>query len=235
MKKWGGKQNLVFLPISHVDRCLIVCYSKNMNADMAERDAHTLILTPIGSHLYGLAHAGSDRDFYRVVTDAYFASHNRGGRKAAHKITAESDEVTVPLGKFSQFAFSGYPQALEAMFSEQTTIDRMSAFRDRFYAGIGMDSMRERYRKTIRNFAHGDFKHRRHAMRLSINLDQARISGGRFNPTLTADQAEFITAAAGSTPEQFIAALESLNHYQIADSFNMEEIADSFAKEAASE
>lgn len=199
------------------------------NSDALE--ANTLLLTPIGSHLYGLAHAGSDRDYYRVVKDDYFSQSGSRHRSAKHKITDDADEVTVPFREFSRFAFLAYPQALESMFSEQATIDRIDFIRNSFYAGIGMDSMRERYRKTIRNFAHGNFKERRHALRLSINLDNALKSGGRFNPTLNAEQAEFITSAASSTPEQYITALESLNYYQIADTFNMAEIQDSFAKD----
>lgn len=206
-----------------------------MNPDTLK--ANTLLLTPTGSHLYGMAHAGSDQDFYRITPDTYFwnaiGASPTGNRKrmARQHINNGIDEITLAFGTFARFAFDGIPQALEAMFSEQCIIDELTEFRNSFYAGTGMDSMREKYRKTIRSFAHGDFKQRRHALRLSINLEEAMQSGGRFNPTLKPEQITTITEMAASNPASFIKGLESLNRYEIASNFNMEEIAGSFAKE----
>lgn len=197
----------------------------------------TLLLTHGGSILYGLNHANSDEDFYRVVKDEFYwdaigaAPSGQRRRLARQTIVNGRDEMTVAFGTFAQFAFDGAPQALESMFSQMATIDHLEEFRDSYYASTGPDSMRENYRRTIHRFSYGNFKQRRHALRLSINLNQAQKSGGKFNPTLTPEQATFITAAAGSSPKEFIETLEALNHFQISDEYNIEEISQRFAED----
>lgn len=199
-------------------------------------EAGTLLLTPNGSRLYGLAHANSDEDYYRVVLDDYF--HDAVGKaptgnrnRLIHHVVNENgvDELTVGFGTFARLAFDGTPQTLETMFSQQSIIDRLEEFRHAYYASTGPDSMRDAYRRTIHRFIYGNFKARRHALRLSINLEEAMRSGGRFNPTLTAEQATYITAAASSNPEEYIRTIEDINHYQISDSYNMEDLRKGFA------
>lgn len=197
----------------------------------------TLLLTHGGSILYGLNHANSDEDFYRVVKDEFYwqaiGAYPSGKPKMliAQHINNGIDELTVSFKTFSILAMKGSPQTLETMFSQLATIDRLAEFRKDYFAGMGPDSMIERYRQTIHRFCYGTFKQRRHALRLSINLTESMTNGGRFNPTLTPEQAAFITATAKSSPEQFIDALKSLNHYEISDEFNMAEIAERFAEE----
>lgn len=197
----------------------------------------TLLLTHGGSILYGLNHVNSDEDFYRVVKDEFYweaigaAPSGNRRRMARQTIRGDRDEMTVAFGTFAQFAFDGAPQALESMFSQMATIDHLEEFRTSYYASTGPDSMRENYRRTIHRFCYGTFKQRRHALRLSINLNQAQESGGKFNPTMTPEDAAYITAMAGSSPEQFIEALEGLNHYEISDDYNMDEIRQRFAED----
>jgi hypothetical protein len=197
-------------------------------------EAGTLLLTPNGSRLYGLAHANSDDDYYRVVLDDYFydavgkAPTGNRNRLIHHAINDGVDELTVGFGTFARLAFDGTPQTLETMFSQQSIVDRLEEFRHAYYASTGPDSMRDAYRRTIHRFIYGNFKSRRHALRLSINLEESMRSGGRFNPTLTPEQAAYITAAASSSPEEYIRTVEEINHYQVSDSFNMVDIAKGF-------
>lgn len=200
-----------------------------------ELDENTLLLTPSGSRLYGLAHANSDEDYYRVVPDEFYwkavGAFPTGKPKMliAQHINNGIDELTVSFKTFSILAMNGTPQTLEAMFSEQATIDRLDAFRKDYFAGMGHDSMIERYRKTIHTFIYGNFKSRRHALRLSLNLNESMINGGRFNPTLTAKEVDYISKMAASTPDEYIAGLVAMNHYQISDSFDMDELRENFA------
>jgi hypothetical protein len=206
----------------------------NMNRKEA-LEAGTLLLTPNGSRLYGLAHSNSDDDYYRVVLDDYFhdavgkAPTGNRNRLIHHAINDGVDELTVGFGTFARLAFDGTPQTLETMFSQQSIVDRLEEFRNAYYASTGPDSMRDAYRRTIHRFIYGNFKSRRHALRLSINLEESMRRGGRFNPTLTAEQASYITAAASSSPEEYIRTIEDINHYQISDSYNMEDLAKGFA------
>lgn len=197
---------------------------------------NTLLLTPSGSRLYGMAHASSDEDFYRVVPDDFYwkavGAWPTGHPKMliAQHINNGIDELTVSFKTFAILAHNGTPQTMEAMFSQQASIDRLEEFRKDYFGGLGHDSMIERYRRTIHTFIYGNFKSRRHALRLSLNLNEAMINGGRFNPTLTPEQVSSISALAASTPEEYIAGLISMNHYQISDSFDMDELREQFAK-----
>jgi len=206
---------------------------KASREEMAE---HTILLTPIGSHLYGLAHASSDEDFYRVVPDDFYwkaiGQFPTGKPKMliTQHINNGIDELTVSFKTFSILAMKGAPQTLEAMFSQQASIDRLEAFRKDYFAGMGPDSMIERYRQTIHTFIYGNFKSRRHALRLSLNLNESMANGGRFDPTLTPEQVKYISDLAASSPEEYINGLVALNHYEISDSFDMEELAGYFAE-----
>jgi hypothetical protein len=206
-------------------------------ATAEELAEQTILLTPSGSHLYGLNHAGSDEDYYRVVPDDFYwkaiGSFPSGKPKMliAQHISNGIDELTVSEKTFAILALKGAPQTLEAMFSQQATIDRLEAFRKDYFAGMGPDSMIERYRQTIHTFIYGNFKSRRHALRLSLNLNESMINGGRFNPTLTPEQVKFISDLASSSPEEYIKGLTDLNHYEISDEFNMEELAQNFAQD----
>jgi predicted nucleotidyltransferase len=160
-----------------------------------------LFKTVHGSRLYGLAHAGSDEDFYTVVTkkpvDTYYNRQSKA-RYAKQKITGDEDSMVVDFGTWVEMCKSGVPQALEAMFSDMVVEDRIKEFRESFRCGT---QVYERYFRTIKSFALAEddgIKKRRHALRLSLNLrDIGRY--GRFNPTLSPEDAAWITDMAGKS------------------------------------
>lgn len=147
-----------------------------------------LFKTVHGSHLYGLAHKGSDDDFYVVVN----TRRNRKVKYARQNISEGVDTTTVDFGTWMNMCASGVPQALEAMFSRMPTYEAVGIreFRNSFRWG---DACSDRYWRTIDNFlAEKDFKKNRHGLRLAMNMrDGGRY--GRFNPTLTPNDALLIT------------------------------------------
>lgn len=186
----------------------------------------TLLLTHTGSKLYGLNHADSDNDTYRIIPTI----NNGRKRNAKHIIKGEEDQLTIDFKTFTMFAYDGQPQALEAMFSPIATIDKISEFRSGFYAGLNHDSMIGRYRRTITKFAHGDFKHRRHALRLTLNLEEAMRNRGYFNPRLSESDRDMITQMAMEM--EFSRHLQSLSIYDLH--LNTEEIDANLMKEMSS-
>lgn len=185
----------------------------------------TLLLTHTGSKLYGLNHANSDNDTYRIIPTI----QNGRKRNAKQTIKGGEDEIIIDFKTFAQFAYDGQPQALEAMFSPIATIDHLSDFRNNFYAGLNQDAMIGRYRKTITKFAHGNFKHRRHALRLTLNLEEAMANRGRFNPRLSEADRTMITEMAMDA--RYAEHLQSLSHYDLH--LNTEEINANLAAELA--
>lgn len=138
----------------------------------------TVILETIhGSHLYGMNHADSDRDIFRVLATT--------GR-TKHKITEESDLTQMPLDRFLENVFHGSHQSCEALFSPLATVDPKYCPMFDNIRVTGADVF-ARYRRTIHAFSYGPMKQRRHAVRLGFNLSDLR-KYGRFNPRLTDDQ-----------------------------------------------
>ncbi len=89
-----------------------------------------------------------------------------------------------------RYCEKGTPQALEAMFSHMPEADNFPF--DRLGYGIHQANTRNTYMRTIKSFwATGvetdNFKLKRHAMRLILNLRSMQETG-RFNPTLNQDQ-----------------------------------------------
>lgn len=142
-----------------------------------------LFRTIHGSHLYGLAHAGSDLDVFVVTASTRL--------RARHGFLPDGTDVsTRGLKQFLIHATSGSHQSVEALFSPHKE-----------WAAEGLawrpmiESMRitgpevfAKYERTIKNFAHGDLKRRRHAVRLALNLTSLRAHG-RFHPVLSPAQA----------------------------------------------
>lgn len=148
-----------------------------------------LFRTIHGSRLYNLHHAESDYDYYTVVDKV----KNKKARYATHKIVDGVDSVVVDLGTFMGLVDKGVPQALEACFSQCAEIDRIEDLRKGVHAGSAVWGT---YLRTIKSFAlQDDFKHRRHALRLALNLRDLRRYG-RFNPSLTEEQIEMISSMA---------------------------------------
>ncbi|MHA3723836.1 DNA polymerase beta superfamily protein [Leucobacter sp. HY1910] len=137
-----------------------------------------LFRTVHGSHLYGLAHADSDRDLF-VVTDS-------PARKVRHTIDGPLDVAEVGLSLFLDLAHTGSHQSVEALFSPVKAWTAAGARyrpmieRTRITGG----AVASKYERTIRKFAHLDFKRRRHAVRLALNLAQLRAEG-TIRPNLT--------------------------------------------------
>lgn len=200
-----------------------------------ELDAHTTLLTRGGSRLYGMAHANSDEDFYRVVPDEHYwkaiGKYPSGDPKvkATQTIIDGIDQMLVSDKTFQRFCYEGVPQALETMFTQEPMIDNLGQYRNDYFAGLNLDHMCGRYMRTIKSFAYGNFKKRRHALRLSLNLRQAMETQGRFNPTLTSDQVGFITTVASSDPVEFTATLRDINYFTVEEAWNMDEIIENFA------
>lgn len=132
-----------------------------------------------GSNLYGMAHAGSDLDVYYV--------YEGQGTKLKQTMAGQDDSVRGTLDAFLKRAYTGSHQSVEALFSTQKQwapgmVEKYGAMLSNLYIEGG--EVFAKYERTIKKFCYGDFKKRRHACRLSLNLRQLR-EHGRFNPELT--------------------------------------------------
>ncbi len=133
-----------------------------------------IIFTTIhGSRLYGFAHAGSDFDTF-TVTDST-------SQRVKQSVDGEgNDRAIVGIDRFLSLAVSGSHQSVEALFSpvkEWADTDSARKWRTLIESvKIGGPDVFEKYERTIRKFSHGDFKRRRHAVRLRLNLDELRMS-----------------------------------------------------------
>lgn len=124
-----------------------------------------------GSRLYGFEHAGSDYDTF-TVTDSH-------ARRVKQTIDDEgNDRVEVGIYHFLDLAMSGSHQSVEALFSpvkEWADTDAARRWRPLVEnARVGGGAVFEKYERTIRRFCYGDFKRRRHAVRLRLNLNELR-------------------------------------------------------------
>lgn len=154
-----------------------------------------LFKTVHGSRLYGLAHENSDHDFYTVVSKVRTAK----AKYARQTIVDGVDSMVVDFGTWLRQCEMGVPQALEAMFSEQALVDKIEEFRLGYRVGTEVWS---RYLRTIKSFALNEetdekfkFKKKRHALRLSFNLNELSRYG-RFNPTFDKGMADLMSLGA---------------------------------------
>lgn len=131
-----------------------------------------------GSHLYGLAHEGSDLDTFIVTDSAYLHAHQT--------VVNGTDVVRVGFNTFFSRALGGSHQSVEALFSPykmwNPDFSHLIPFIES--AVVCGGPVYEKYERTIHKFSFGDFKRRRHAVRLSQNLAGLRELG-RFNPVMT--------------------------------------------------
>lgn len=132
-----------------------------------------------GSWLYGLAHEGSDRDVYYV--------YEGKGTKLRQSMQGDDDSVRGTLDAFLNRAIAGSHQSVEALFSNQKIWynDKYRPLLDNLFITGG--EVFAKYERTIKKFCYGDFKRRRHACRLRLNLQDLR-EYGRFDPELTETQ-----------------------------------------------
>ena len=150
-----------------------------------------LLRTVHGSHLYGLNHAESDYDLFEV----YGWDKFRGKQKVG-----EVDYTRQSYDRFMLYCDKGVPQYLEAMWSQKAEVDNMPFNRMNYRPN--RVSTRDTYMRTIKNFwlvgwEEDDFKRRRHAVRLWLNL-RAMETRGLFNPTLHAGQILFVNRHANN-------------------------------------
>lgn len=162
-----------------------------------------------GSHLYGFDHEGSDEDWYEV--------YEGKGRKLTQHTDGHYDVVRGDLEAFLIRAASGSHQSAEAIFSQQK--DWAPGMEEKW--GPLLANFRlageayQKYERTIKKFSHSDeFKRRRHACRLALNLWEMRVSGsGRFNPRIhQVDRALCAGYAATYRGDELLAQLEGLIH-----------------------
>lgn len=165
-----------------------------------------LFRTQHGSHLYGLAHAESDEDFYTVIA-------NPGSKRkkyAKQTIHDGLDSTVVSLSTFMHFCYMGVPQALEALFSEEPEVDLLTDFRNSYR--INTSTTVATYRRTIKNFSRdgdGGFKKRRHSIRLAFNL-RTMLEAGRFNPRMSHEEIVLANYWAGLTEKPYLLRLSQI-------------------------
>ena len=153
------------------------------------RERTVLFKTVHGSRLYNLAHADSDNDYFTLCTNA----PKSRARYAKHKVQGQEDSLVMDFSTWLQSCEKGVPQALEAMFSTMPVVDSISAFRASYTVGTGVY---ETYFRTIKSFALQEgYKPKRHALRLALNLSEMAKTG-RFNPTLSDEDAAYVSAMA---------------------------------------
>lgn len=150
-----------------------------------------LFRTVHGSHLYGLSHAGSDSDYYTVVTKKPVPTNRQvKARYAKQTIVGEDDNMVVDFGTWVEMCKTGVPQALEAMYSQMALQDDIADFRASFRVSTGVY---ETYMRTIKSFALQEgYKKKRHALRLALNLNELARTG-RFNPTLSPEDVRYVS------------------------------------------
>jgi hypothetical protein len=140
--------------------------------------------------LYGLSRPDSDYDTFEV----YGYSKFRGKQRVADGL----DYTRQSYDRFMRYCERGVPQYLEAMFSQRAEVDNWPWPRTTYRPGMTM--VRETYRRTVKNFwldgvENGNFKKRRHAARLLLNLKDMEAQGW-FNPTLTPEQVQKVNRIA---------------------------------------
>jgi hypothetical protein len=142
-----------------------------------------------GSHLYGLANEASDIDSF-TVTDST-------SDRAFQALDFRDDRVTVGFNTFMARALGGSHQSVEALFSPykvwNPAFEQFKPFIEN--AVVCGGPVYAKYERTIRKFCFGDFKRRRHAVRLSYNLQDLRRQG-RFNPVMSEMEQIFANDAA---------------------------------------
>ena len=165
-----------------------------------------ILYTVHGSHLYGLAHEHSDRDTYRVVLCD-------DKRYISHMVDDVSDSTVIHLVRFVQQVNKGVPQALEALYSRSAThntayLPYLRSLRPDPY------TVADTYWRTALNFAEGDFKQKRHAMRLVLNLHDF-MRYGSFNPQLTPAEVTFVNRYARFDTKEFRVFIRSYLEYSL--------------------
>jgi RNA repair pathway DNA polymerase beta family len=141
----------------------------------------TLLMKHVGgSRMYGLNHPQSDWDIIEVHDT--LPGRRRNG--VICKIEGDLDLKMIDMTTLLNFAYEGQPHALETMFcrnaEEETPM--MKFYRRHYRANPA--AMDAKYRSVINRLDLTKIKHRRHGIRLALNLASAYRNGGTFNPSL---------------------------------------------------
>lgn len=172
-----------------------------------------LLYTPHGSHLYGLATASSDEDFYAVVSDRKTNKYSDSKQTIVNNI----DTTVVGYSKFLEMCHKGVPQALEALMSQQATVDNIGFIRENYI--IAGSEVLSTYLRTIKSFTLDERegkqpKLRRHAVRLAVNLNTI-MHHGRFNPELTVEEKTLCNHLYTMPLEELKPEIEKVAGYQV--------------------
>ena len=157
-----------------------------------------LFKTQHGSKLYGLDTPESDDDWFTVMSKKGVTNNHTRKRYARQSIVEGVDSTVVDFSTWLAGCLKGVPQYLEAMYSQEPEYDLITDFRNSFRVS---HQVYETYFRTIKSFALQEgYKHKRHALRLALNLqDIGRY--GRFNPRLTDEQRDYISDMATKSHE----------------------------------
>lgn len=157
-----------------------------------------LFKTQHGSKLYGLDHSESDDDWFVVVTNLGERTGQSRKKFARQTILDSVDTTVVDLSTWLVGCEKGVPQYLEAMFSQEAEVDKISAFRLGYRVSTGVY---DTYYRTMKSFALSEgYKPKRHALRLALNL-QSIGKYGRFNPRLSDEDRKYISDMATKSHE----------------------------------
>jgi hypothetical protein len=163
------------------------------NGQFRQAETTLIFRTVHGSHLYGLEHEGSDMDIYEVYEGSNLHLNQT--------INTHGLDICVgTLEGFTRRANSGSHQSVEALFSPVKEFTPSGAAKYGAYLEgfrITGSEVFAKYERTIHKFCFGDFKRRRHAARLALNLADLRLYG-RFNPRLSEDNVKTITWVAAT-------------------------------------
>ena len=159
-----------------------------------------LLKTNHGSHLYGLNTETSDLDYYQIFE---YPWRNHRPRKQVSQVIKEDIDVTrTSLDRFQDMCIKGIPQALEALFADeshwvefhQSWYDKRELIENNLH--VHRLNIIETYKRTVFNFFEkDDFKKNRHSFRLMHNVTEFK-KDGKFNPTLNSETREEITRIA---------------------------------------
>lgn len=153
--------------------------------------AEVIFSTVHGSHLYGMAGPHSDVDSFTVTTSTARARQNKVG---------DADTTFIGWDTFLEYCFTGSHQSLEALFSPYKMWNPEYLYYLPMLDGMraGGSAVLSKYGRTVTKFAHAqDFKRRRHACRLWLNMQRLR-QDGRFNPVMTPEEILWATELATS-------------------------------------
>lgn len=171
-----------------------------------------LLKVQAGSKLYGYATDTSDDDYYEVHTEPFTIETRDLPRKSKQTIIDGIDTLQVTLSEFMVRANAGSHQALDAMFTHTTLVDKITGLREGYHAGYEIIPA---YQRIITKFAtQSGYRKQRHALRALYNLTDM-LETGRYNPSLSDKRIETILTEARKPYPEFKKTLLNLTPVQL--------------------